>query len=138
MLSIPYYLLYENFSIGNYYFFLITASTFLIFIYDVKDIITKSLLNKFIYLTSIILLFEAIFGLLQSIIGFSIMGSFDYQTGDIIKGTIEPIYNYTLGSGSNQMFAILMSTLYKGLPTVPNLRSVSTLLVRTGLVSVKP
>ena len=34
--------------------------------------------------------------------------------------------------------AIFISTLNKGFPTVPNFKSPSTLLVRTGLVSVKP
>jgi hypothetical protein len=105
-----YLLLYDGFSFGNLYFFLITGASLLILLYDFRGLITEHLIYKIVKLTSVILFFEACFGLTQVITGFSTTGTFDSATGDFVRGTIEPYFFYHAGSGSNQMFAILMST----------------------------
>jgi len=104
-----YFLLYDDFSFGNFYFFLITGASLLILLYDFRGLITEHLIYKIVQFTSIIIVFEACFGLTQVVTGFSTTGTFDSNTGDFVKGTIEPSFFSNIGTGSNQMFAILMS-----------------------------
>jgi len=83
----------------------------LICIYDFKHLITEHVITKLVKVTIIILVFEASFGLIQAIIAYTATGTFDSYTGDFVKGTIEPSFFHNKGTGSNQMFAILISTL---------------------------
>jgi len=109
--GILYWISYEGFSFGNYYLFLITASSALILLYDLREFATPPVLLKMTASTSVILIVEAGYGILQGVVGFLVRGTLDGATGDFVRGTIELNLLSHAGTGSNQMYAILMSTL---------------------------
>ena len=105
-----YKMIYQNFSLINYSFYLITSSSFLILFYNYKIIVTKELIIKLTKVTSIIILIESSLGIIQATIAYFITGSFDRSAGDHVTGTLELDLFKNDGSGSNQMFSILIST----------------------------
>lgn len=105
-----YYLAYEEFSFGNYYFFIVTSSSLLVFLYDFRQLVTASVLKRMANYTLLILVIEAFVGISQGLFGFIKTKTIDYSTGDYVRGTIELSW-LPAGTGSNQMFAILVSTL---------------------------
>ena len=106
-----FYLLFlPDFSFINYYLFFITASSFLILFYDLRPVMSPSLLNKLSLITLIMIFFQAVYGILQGIVAAARSGSFDIANGDVVRGTIEPGF-FPSGLGGNVMFAILISSL---------------------------
>lgn len=105
-----YYILVPEFSFLSYFLFLLTISSFLILLLDFKPILNHSLITKISSFLVALALFEAIYGASQAVVGVSRSGTFDYGTGDIVRGTVEPSFT-PLGLGGNQIFAIQMSTI---------------------------
>lgn len=109
--GILYYLLYDEFSFGNLYLFLISGSSLLILLYDFRGLVTDQVIYRLTKYSLIIIVFEAIYGISQGITNALMKGTLDSDTGDYVRGTIEPYFFQFAGSGSNQMFALLVSTL---------------------------
>ena len=105
-----YFLILPEFSFINYLLFLITASSFLILIYDLRPVMSPSLLNKLAFITLVVIFFQAAYGILQGIVAAAQTGSFDIANGDVVRGTIEPGF-FPSGLGGNVMYAILLSSL---------------------------
>ena len=109
--GVLYWISYDIFSFGNHFLFLISASSVLILLYDLREFATPPVLIKMAGYTAVVLMVEAGYGILQGAVGFLVRGTFDGGTGDFVRGTIELNLLSHAGTGSNQMFAILMSTL---------------------------
>lgn len=108
--GVLYYSAYDEFSFGSYYFFLITSSSLLVLLYDFRQLVTESVLKRMANYTLVILVIEAFIGISQGLFGFIKTKTLDSSTGDYVRGTIELSWE-PAGTGSNQMFAILVSTL---------------------------
>jgi hypothetical protein len=105
-----YFFLTRDFSFINYYFFAITASSFLVLLLDFRSLLTSKLIERISLMVLLVLLIESIYGLAQGLYGYLNTGSFDISNGDIVRGTIEPGFTPS-GLGGNQIFAILVSSL---------------------------
>ncbi len=111
IIGLIYYLLYNEFSFGNLYLFLISGSSLLILLYDFRGLVTDQVISRITKYSLIILVFEAIYGISQGVTSALMKGTMDSDTGDYVRGTIEPYFFHIAGTGSNPMFAILISTL---------------------------
>lgn len=105
-----YYFIAPGMSFLNHFLFLLTISSVLFLFFDFSLIASRALLRKISSVTMYILFFEALYGMLQGVVGAIQSGSFDVSNGDVVRGTIEPGFS-VLGLGGNAMFAILVSTL---------------------------
>jgi hypothetical protein len=103
--------MYQDFSFVNFFLFLLTFSSVLIFFYDLRPIATFSTLKSTSKITLAVLTFEAIYGISQGLVSALRRGTFDGASGDNVRGTIEPSFT-ALGLGGNVMFAILISSLF--------------------------
>ena len=106
-----YYLLMPEFSFINYGLAIVTLSSFLVFGCDFRYLATPSTLKKISKITFGVLLFEALYGIMQALVGAVRSRSFDIANGDMVRGTIEPSFMATT-TGGNAIFAILLSSLF--------------------------
>lgn len=109
-IGIAYFFMAPGMSFFNHFFFLVTISSVLFLFFDFSSIASEDLLRKSSSITMFILFFEALYGILQGVVGAIQSGSFDLANGDVVRGTIEPGFS-VLGLGGNAMFAILVSAL---------------------------
>ena len=110
MAGLFYSLALPEFSQGNYYLFLVTASSVLILVYDFRSIVSNSLLNLLGKVTLWFLAFQSCVGIVQGLLAFARVGNFDLATGDAVRGTIA--LTIVRGTGSNVMYGILLSSLF--------------------------
>ena len=109
-LGLAYYLIVPEFSFINYGLVIVTLSSFLVLCCDLRFIVTPTVLRWLSTITLVMLAFEALYGILQGLVGASRNRSFDVANGDIVRGTIEPNFQPAI-SGGNMIFAILLSSL---------------------------
>ncbi|NWF79024.1 MAG: hypothetical protein HXY37_03125 [Chloroflexi bacterium] len=109
-ISVIYFLLMPEVDLFNALLFLVTAGSFLVLLYDLRSIATVALLRRISIVALIFVLIESLLGIGQGMIGFLRNGRFDIGSGDIVRGTIDPLATAP-PAASNVMFAILLSTL---------------------------
>jgi hypothetical protein len=109
LLGLIYFVLLQEFSWLNHYFFLITFSAPLLLLADLRPIATYNTLTAIARLVLFFLFIEAAYGIMQGMVVLMRIGSLDVAAGDFVRGTIEPGFQPT-GAGGNQMYAILMTT----------------------------
>jgi len=97
--------LYLNF----YAFFLTAGSTWVLFL-NLDRVATKPVLQKLASILVSVILFEAVYGLVQ--VGFNVMrrGTFDGDVGDALRGTIAPGFAESPGRAANVIFVLLLSS----------------------------
>jgi hypothetical protein len=125
-IGLLYLTIMSEFSLVNHFLFLVTASSPLILLYDLKPIASPKLMRTLSKRTLLFLALEGLYGITQAIVGSYRTGSFDIDNGDVVRGTIEPSF-VPATSGGNAIFAILISTLFmftlsvsrKGVPSFP-------------------
>jgi hypothetical protein len=110
-LAFIYMLAYRWFSVGSFYFFLVTCSAPLVLLCDFRGLVTPPVLRGMRRVTLWVLVLEALYGLAQGIVQIAARGTTDVATGDAIRGTVEPYLFSARGVGSNQIFALLVSSL---------------------------
>lgn len=110
VVSAGHAVLYPDFIWSNAFAALITYSTLLFLAADFSRVATLPLIRRLTNLTVIWLTFQAVIGVGQALFSAAVVGggSFDLAVGDAVKGTINPL-PIGDGSGSNQMFAVLLS-----------------------------
>ena len=109
-LGILYWVLTPHFSFINHYLFFVTISAVWLLGYDLRPVATGTFLRALSYLILSFLLVQTVYGIWQAGVSFITYGYFDLSVGDYVRGTIEPGSGATV-SGSNQMFAILLTSL---------------------------
>lgn len=109
-IGILYLLALPEFSFTNYFLFLVTASSVLIWFFDFSPILTPDLIRKLTPIILSVLLFEAFYGIAQGIATGIRYRSLDTSIGDAVRGTIEPAF-FTPSLGGNVIYVILISTL---------------------------
>lgn len=108
--SLFYELITPEFDLINAMLFLITTSSFLVLLYDLRSVATPALIRRLAAIAAAIVWIEASVGIAQGFTGFSIYRTFSGGVGDLVRGTIDPLM-LAPPRGSNAMFAILLSTL---------------------------
>jgi len=110
VVSLMHSFLYPDFLWGNFFLALITFSSFAILQCDFSRTLSEKGLQRILAVTFFFILIQASLGILQGLISAASEGRFslDGSVGDAVKGTINPTFGGD-GTGSNQMFAILMS-----------------------------
>lgn len=112
MIGVLYKIAYsEEFSYVNYLFFGITSSSFLIMLYDFRLVADSNLMNRLAQVTFYFLIVQSLIGFIQVMNGFASTGTFDTATGDFVQGTLTPWILVPRSDGSNQTYAILVSSL---------------------------
>lgn len=106
-----YYLVLPEFSFANHYLWLLTMSAFLILLIDFREIISANFLQHLRPLVAALLFFESSLGIIQGIIAFYIKGSFDTDSGDLVRGTLELGFDQN-ATASNPIFAILLTSMF--------------------------
>ncbi|MCS6880083.1 MAG: hypothetical protein RMK84_04295 [Oscillochloridaceae bacterium] len=109
-ISAFYALITPAFDVFNALLFLVTASSFLVLLYDLRTIATPALLQRLVVVVVVVVWIEALLGMAQGLAGFARARTFDVGVGDIVRGTIDP-FVLAPPAASNAMFAILLSTL---------------------------
>lgn len=110
--GILYSLINTDFFWTNYVLFFITISPFIIiYNFNFSNIVNKPFIDKISIYIQGICCFEAFIGLVQIFYMYLfVTNSFDLSAGDAVEGTIS-LNLAPSTSGSNQMFAILQSSL---------------------------
>ncbi|MBC7234628.1 MAG: hypothetical protein H5T69_02215 [Chloroflexi bacterium] len=99
-----------EFWLPNYALALVTFSSLLILLYDLRPLATPRLLQRVGALTAYMLWAQSLYGLAQAVALFLQVGTLDGFTGDRVWGTMAPPLDRTyLGTGT--YFMILLSTL---------------------------
>lgn len=111
ILGVFYYLALPEFSFINYFLFLLTISSALIWFIDFSPILNDRFIRKLSSIILPVLSFEALYGIAQGLVSYLRSGSFDFSSGDNVRGTIEPSFT-AQGLGGNVMFVILLSSLF--------------------------
>lgn len=110
LVGVIYARMYPFFNLGSFCLFLVSASSFLVLVYDFRGLVTPPVLLRLGHVTLIIVVAEAIVGIVQGLFGVLLTGTFDGATGDFVRGTIE-LAPVPAGRGGNVMFAVLVSSL---------------------------
>ncbi|MBK7896476.1 MAG: hypothetical protein IPJ90_16690 [Anaerolineaceae bacterium] len=110
VMGLVYFFFTPDYSLINHYLFLLTISAFLLLVMDLRPLASAPMLEAISKLVNVALLTQTSYALIQGGVAFSRLNSFDRSAGDFIRGTIEPGFGPTF-SASNQMFAILITTL---------------------------
>jgi len=88
---------------------LFTYGTFVfVMVVPIKFIASNDLLERAVRILCWITLLEAIWGIIQGLVAFSLYGTLDKSVGDSVAGTIRPFLG-DVNDLSNQMFAINLS-----------------------------
>lgn len=111
IVGIGYYLILPVFSLANHYLWLLTMSAFLILFIDFSKVVSSYFFQRLRPIIIAILFFESSLGVLQGIVALFIKGSFDSDTGDLVRGTLEWGFEQNT-TASNPIFAILITSLF--------------------------
>lgn len=110
IMGLVYFFFTPDYSLINHYLFLLTISAFLLLLLDLRPVASGPMLQAISKLVRAVLLIETGYALIQGGVAFSRLRTFDLAAGDFIRGTLEPGFGANI-TASNQMFAILMTTL---------------------------
>lgn len=110
IVSLVYFFINPEFSFVNHFFFLLTASSMFIFFCDLRAVASALTIQWMAFISTVFLFMQASWGIIQGIASGIRNRSFDIGSGDNVRGTIEPGFAVST-TGSNVMFAILVSTL---------------------------
>lgn len=105
-----YFLIMPDVNLFNALLFLVTSGSFLVLLYDLRSVATVALLRRLSIVALVFILVESLLGMVQGVVGALRRGSFDIGSGDIVRGTIDPLATAP-PAASNAMFAVLLSTL---------------------------
>ncbi|MGE5221287.1 MAG: hypothetical protein ACM3PY_02545 [Omnitrophica WOR_2 bacterium] len=133
LIGVLYLLALPEFSFTNFFLFLVTASSVLIWFFDFRPILTPDLIRKLTPIILSALLIEAFYGIAQGIAAGIRYRSFDTSIGDAVRGTIEPAF-FTPSLGGNVIFVILISTLLIFALGISHLRFTKTRIFVYGIV----
>jgi hypothetical protein len=111
-IGLLYFFANKDFLWLNFAFWLLTNSSYLLFIVSFSDLIDANLMRRMVSLTFKILLLEASLGIIQVLFNvIFITHGFDGGTGDAAMGTVNPTFGAGDGKGSNVYYAIGLSAL---------------------------
>ena len=109
LFGILYQLILPEFWWGGYLFSVVTFSSFLLLLYDFSTIVDRQLLYRIGVVTSVVITFESIYGILQ-FVGAATRSGIKPWTGDFVWGTLAPPLD-THYAGTSPIFVLLISTL---------------------------
>jgi hypothetical protein len=110
VISLFYFFMTPEFSFINHFFLLLTASSIFVFLCDLRAVASVLTIQSMASISTVFLFVQASWGIIQGIASGIRNRSFDIGSGDNVRGTIEPGFAVST-TGSNVMFAILVSTL---------------------------
>lgn len=115
LLIAAYWVLSRRFDVVPALLAIVTYGTFgALFAIPNKGIDSTRLLRRMLRLVALFLVIEATVGIAQAVVGAVREGTFDWNNGDVVQGTIDPSFRKSLTFG-NPMFASNMAFMLIGL-----------------------